>query len=217
MNCGIYVIENLINGKKYVGQSINLNKRMNEYHYRSVVLNRAIKKYGEKNFKRYILVYCEIFELDRLEKAYIEILKSHMSKNGYNMSFGGEACMRGRSHSKKTKKMYSEIRKGKYPSEETKKKMSDVRLGKTRSESAKNNISLGKVNKKMKKSASSYFGVSKNTKEKYVYWRARVSVDKKNRLEIGHFKTELDAAHAYDEYIIKHNLSNPLNFIKTAP
>jgi group I intron endonuclease len=98
MKAGIYIIENLINGKKYVGQGINVKNRMQAYHKHCVALNRAIKKYGRKNIKRYIVLYCEECELDYYEMECIRIFHSHVSENGYNLSKGGSSNF-GFSHS----------------------------------------------------------------------------------------------------------------------
>lgn len=51
----VYLITNLINGKKYVGQTIQSIKRRWDFHVcgasRCIALNSAIKKYGKENFK----------------------------------------------------------------------------------------------------------------------------------------------------------------------
>ena len=60
-----------------------------------------------------------------------------------------------------------------------------------------------------KKNTSGYRGVSKNKKA----WCATISVNYK-RVHIGSFKTKEEAARAYDEYILKHNLEHTLNFEK---
>ena len=52
--CGIYLIENKINGKKYIGQSINIYKRFREHCFLSnknhSYIDNAIHKYGKENF-----------------------------------------------------------------------------------------------------------------------------------------------------------------------
>jgi predicted GIY-YIG superfamily endonuclease len=51
MTCGIYCIENKSNGKKYVGQGINVEKRMKETHNSSTILSSAVKNMGEAILK----------------------------------------------------------------------------------------------------------------------------------------------------------------------
>ena len=49
---GIYKIENLINHKVYIGQSIHIERRWKEHcaNSTSSVISKAIKKYGKENF-----------------------------------------------------------------------------------------------------------------------------------------------------------------------
>lgn len=54
-----------------------------------IYLNRAIKKYGWKNFEEIILVECEEQFLDRFEQLYIEFFKSQYP-TGYNLTNGGQ-------------------------------------------------------------------------------------------------------------------------------
>jgi len=222
---GIYCIENIINGKKYIGRGKDVHRRMSLKHKECRALNNSVKNHGVENFKTYVLIYCEEFELDRLEIEYIRIFDSHISKNGYNISFGGNTPTKGTSPSKETRKKISESTSGekswmwgKHLTEATKQKIRKHNIGKIRSSESKikqgRSISGEKhfrFGKKNPNSSSKYFSVSKMTDGNYTRWVSQMSV-KGKRVRIGYFKTELDAAKAYDKYVIENNLPNPLNF-----
>lgn len=139
----IYCIENNLDGKKYIGQSQDFYKRKRNHisHLRrgedcSTYLQHAWDKHGEENFTFYIIEICKIEDLDFLEIEYIKSLKTHVSLGGYNISWGGDAPMRGRTHSEETKNKMSIDRTGeKHPnfgkpmSEEQKIKLSVDRIG----------------------------------------------------------------------------------------
>ena len=103
---GIYKWENKINGKIYIGQSVNLSSRYNRYKSDSKKekrktdrpIDRAMKKYGFSNFDYEIL--CIIDEsvqefeskelLDKLEIYYISYFNSLINTgHGYNVESGG--------------------------------------------------------------------------------------------------------------------------------
>lgn len=58
---GVYLITNKINGKKYVGQSIDIYRRwyQHEREYHNTLINLAIKKYGISNFEFEIIEIVE--------------------------------------------------------------------------------------------------------------------------------------------------------------
>lgn len=91
----IYMHTNLINGKKYVGQTCaTLQARFgkNGVRYkRCVLFYNAIQKYGWDNFEHKILEDCIYTqeEANKKEKYYIEKYKSMDRKYGYNLSSGG--------------------------------------------------------------------------------------------------------------------------------
>lgn len=93
---GIYCIENLVNHKKYIGQSKNLKKRLSDHlselrngkHFNDH-LQYSWDKYGQENFNIYVICYCNKEELDEKEIYYIDFYNT-MDKNfGYNKDSGG--------------------------------------------------------------------------------------------------------------------------------
>ena len=93
MKCGIYCIENLKNGKVYVGQSRNIPVRWSAHRRAqdsdSSLIARAILKHGLKNFEFTVLEYCSPEKLDERERHYIVELKAMYYENGYNIESGG--------------------------------------------------------------------------------------------------------------------------------
>ena len=73
---GIYKIENLINGKVYIGQSVNIKERWNEHKLinsrtskealkkQKYPLYLALEKYGLDNFSFEVIEECSIEELN---------------------------------------------------------------------------------------------------------------------------------------------------------
>ena len=90
---GIYIITNKIDGKRYIGQSVDIKKRFHDHrcvsHETNVHLKRALKKYGKENFKYEVLEECPEEKLDELEVYYISKLKPE-----YNVSLGGQNTLR---------------------------------------------------------------------------------------------------------------------------
>lgn len=94
---GIYKIENLLNGKCYIGQATDIKKRWNAHRnvYKKeddiayeYPLYRAFRKYGIDNFSFTVLEECTVTNLNKKE---IEYIKKHNSFfNGYNQTFGGD-------------------------------------------------------------------------------------------------------------------------------
>ena len=139
MTCGIYMIQNLVNGKMYIGQAVDIERRWR--HHRSVLrgndhdnkhLQRAWNKYGEDNFEFTIICECAESQLNTMEEYYIFELMSYDGRVGYNKTYGGEGCR----PTEETRRKQSEAHKGenhymfgKHHSEETKEKMSESLKG----------------------------------------------------------------------------------------
>lgn len=99
---GIYIIENLINGKKYIGQAENIGSRWTTHirrgsgleNGRTELLYQAMQKYGLSNFSFRILEECNITELDEREAYWIKEYNTYVynpNSNGYNVLPGGSS------------------------------------------------------------------------------------------------------------------------------
>ena len=68
---GIYKITNKLNGKVYIGQSINIKQRWKQHRTNATVrkenLYLAFQKYGLENFSFEVLETCQEKELDEKE------------------------------------------------------------------------------------------------------------------------------------------------------
>lgn len=95
---GIYKVENLINGKIYIGQSVNIENRWKEHRYGPYTTTssqyntpfyRAIRKYEVENFSFEVIEECEPEELNEREIYWISKYKSTNLDKGYNLTKGG--------------------------------------------------------------------------------------------------------------------------------
>lgn len=92
----IYLITNLINDKKYVGQTTRgFNQRYDEYKKQSSSCNpyviKAFNKYGFENFKFEIIDIAKtLTELNEKEIYYISFYQSNKRIYGYNIEEGGK-------------------------------------------------------------------------------------------------------------------------------
>lgn len=165
---GIYKWTNKITNDVYVGQSIDLAKRFIRYfnlsylkNRESLVISRALIKYGYSNFSLEILEYCDIKNLTEREQYYMDklnpkynILKIAGSSSGHKLSdqtkakiskalkgvyVNEKSALFGRNHTEETKALMSLTRSkinnlGKIHTEETKELMRQKALGRKHSE-----------------------------------------------------------------------------------
>lgn len=93
---GIYLITNVVNGKVYLGQSIDIERRWNQHRYGkgSIILRNAIKKYGINSFEFSIVEEIDISNKNKLEiqkllivleQKWLDDKKPFMRENGYNI------------------------------------------------------------------------------------------------------------------------------------
>ena len=94
---GIYMYENKINHKKYIGQSINILKRKWEHLHqpsKTSYFDNVLSKIGEDQFIFSIIEECEASLLDEKEKYWIKYYHTYIKDPecwGYNLTEGGQA------------------------------------------------------------------------------------------------------------------------------
>lgn len=113
---GIYMWTHIQSGKRYIGSSVDLTKRFYVYYNAnllmrddSMIIYKALLKYGYSNFSLKILEYCEPSKCIDREQYYLDLLKPE-----YNISLTARAPMTGRNHSELTKIKISGAQTGGY-------------------------------------------------------------------------------------------------------
>jgi group I intron endonuclease len=92
-NQGVYVIENLVNGRKYVGSTTNLKRRLREHktellkgNHKNSYLQRSYNKYGKDNFKIYTVeIVVDFKDLTTCEAKWIGTFRTTENDYGYNL------------------------------------------------------------------------------------------------------------------------------------
>lgn len=130
----VYIIKNVIDGGRYIGQTIQKPTRrwaqhkLSGYHKENKPLYRAMVEFGIENFTFSILA--ETYDYDYLNKLEIHYISEYRSfidwnENGYNLTTGGA--------------------RNKYVSKETREKLHNLHFGKPKSE--EHNRKVGLANK----------------------------------------------------------------------
>ena len=116
----IYCYTNKINGKKYIGQTINPQVRYNAHkssyqnpndkEYNSL-LHKAFRKHGFENFKYEVLVKNieDINILNELEIYYIKKFNCQ-TPNGYNVESGGKNCAKPKTLEHRKKEIWGQAK-----------------------------------------------------------------------------------------------------------
>lgn len=95
----VYCYTNKITGRKYVGQTNNIDRRKREhlsnannpnskeYDY---LFHKKLRQYGEENFIFSILEETSPEKIDEAEQFWIKELHTSVQENGYNLTLGGD-------------------------------------------------------------------------------------------------------------------------------
>jgi group I intron endonuclease len=140
---GIYQILNKVNGKRYIGSSVNLRKRENAHlwHLKKDLhfnkhLQRAWSLYGVKAFTFEVLEYVSDIELlISREQHYIDTLKPE-----YNL-LPTAGSMSGFKHSEESRQKISKIQLARYKDPKEREKTKEIHLGAKRSDETRQRIS----------------------------------------------------------------------------
>lgn len=113
---GIYKITNKINGKCYIGQSINIKQRWKAHRSRYQVddypLYRAMRKYGLENFNFEVIEECTKELLNEREIYWISYYDATNKNKGYNLGQGGQNTVVHELTKEQLFKIYELLRQG---------------------------------------------------------------------------------------------------------
>lgn len=145
----IYKIVNALNGKMYIGQSVNPTYRAKRHFWKNngcVKLRRAIEKYGRDNFSFSVLCWC-VDKVDANEVEELLITLGDTRVSGYNITPGGfgtgagkDNPFFGKSHTTELKAKLSAKKLGKPMAEATREKIASANRNRTMSEATKNKL-----------------------------------------------------------------------------
>lgn len=144
MTVGIYCIENLLDGKKYIGKSENIAKRFITHRsrlsrdtrdeYTNRHLYSAVKLYGLDSFKFWIVEECAVEVLGIREVYWQDFFDANNRDKGYNMLRDSSGSPK---HSQESKDRISKANSGVPKTAEHRNKLAEANIGKKRSRDSK--------------------------------------------------------------------------------
>lgn len=160
MTCGVYEIQNTVNGKSYIGSSQNIEKRwkchlnsLRSDKHHSKHLQRAWNIDGEDAFSFEIVLICDKSNLLMYEQAIMSFYMAAESFRGYNTS-AVAGSRRGVPHSEEVRAKMREAAKNrppkseKYRAEQSARMKKKIEAGEFFSEEHRRRISEGQRGKK---------------------------------------------------------------------
>lgn len=224
----VYKITNKVNGKCYIGQTVqDFDKRLAQhFSKKDTVIQKAIRKYGKDSFEYVIIDRANNMEqLNSKEEFWINFYKSLTTQNGYNIKKGGknarlteeeklnvskktkEALSRpeirqklGRTWTKEEKERKSNQMKGRKLSKEHRESISKALKGKKKSKEHAKNIAKGKTGIKYNiVNRPSKYNVKPKSKEYILKQKEKLN---KNRREKRKYYSELFKQKGRLDYIV---------------
>lgn len=170
----VYLVTNLVNGKKYVGvTSQGVQERFKEHLWDAhkgskTIFHNAIRKYGVENFELTTLE-SDIPDADAesRERYYIALHRSYyIYRQGYNMTEGGNGTV-GYVFTEEDRKKLSKANKGRKFSEERNQRMKEIMTGREYKQEWKDALSRSRLGR-FTKEENPFFGKhhSEETKSK---------------------------------------------------
>lgn len=142
----IYKIVNALNGRMYIGQSINPARRIQRHFWKQngcVKLKHALEKYGKEHFYSSVIYWCED-KKDANDVEELLIALCDTRNNGYNITPGGNGTGEGKDnpffgkrHSAELKAHWSASKRGSVMPDSTRKKIAEAAKKRVTSEATK--------------------------------------------------------------------------------
>lgn len=213
MNSGIYIINNIINNKVYVGSSSNIERRWKKHKsllknnkHHSKYLQSSWNTYGEENF--HFIVIEEVknsLHLIAVEQTFLDYFKSYDKENGYNHLRIANSNL-GMKLDQKTKDKIRNANIGKTLCQETKNKIRDGNLGKKHKDLSKQKMREAAKNRKHSQETKEKMSLLKMGEKNHRFGKhhsdeARQKISKGNRKQSSKGYSYHKGKNKYQSYI----------------
>jgi group I intron endonuclease len=145
----IYKIQNAVDGRMYIGQSVNPAQRAKRHFWKNnkcIKLGNAIQCHGLDSFSFSVLYWCkDKADANEVEELLIDL--GDTRTNGYNIAPGGYGTgagqdnpFFGKRHTEETKARLSDSKRGKPMAATAREKIADANRNRTMSEATKEKL-----------------------------------------------------------------------------